>query len=102
MVGQWCGSVGRGVDSDTRGPRFGFSHWQIFIKQFFTVSLIEKAKIKKKEAGNGLKNKKIAINLYNIKHLNSSSVLCIKCIKVLLQKGLLGIKCIKSDCKTGL
>ena len=27
-VGNDCGSVGRGVASDTRGPRFESSHWQ--------------------------------------------------------------------------
>ena len=28
-IGQWlCGSVGRAIASDTRGPRFDSSHWQ--------------------------------------------------------------------------
>ena len=53
--GQWlCGSVGRAVASDTRGPRFKFSHWQnfIYIEHLFTVNCdIEKTKIKKKRPG---------------------------------------------------
>ena len=38
---------------DTRGPRFESSHRQKFIEHLFTVSCIEKTKIKKKEAVNG-------------------------------------------------
>ena len=30
-MGSGCGSVGRAVASDTRGPRFESSHWQKFI-----------------------------------------------------------------------
>ena len=61
-VGQWlCGSVGRAVASDTRGPRFKFSHRQKFIEHLFTVSCVEKTKIKKKEAGNGIFKKYIPI-----------------------------------------
>ena len=29
-IGQWCGSVGRGVASNTRGPRFESSHRRIY------------------------------------------------------------------------
>ena len=29
VSGQWCGSVGRAVASETRGPRFESSHLQI-------------------------------------------------------------------------
>ena len=31
ILGSGCGSVGRAVASDTRGPRFESSHWQKFI-----------------------------------------------------------------------
>ena len=27
-LGKWCGTVGRAVACDTRGPRFESSHWQ--------------------------------------------------------------------------
>ena len=50
MMGSGCGSVGRVVASNTRGPRIEYSHRQNFIMNMFTV---EKTKIKKKEAGNG-------------------------------------------------
>ena len=38
--GSGCGSVGRAVASDTRGPRFESSHWQkiIHIEHLFTVN----------------------------------------------------------------
>ena len=40
--------------SDTRGPRFEYSHWQkIYIEHVFIVNCIEKTKINKKDAGNG-------------------------------------------------
>jgi len=55
--GSGCGSVGRAVAFDTRGPRFDSSHWQNFIEHLFVslfiVSCIEKTKINKKKAGNG-------------------------------------------------
>ena len=50
--GSGCGSVGRAVASDTRGPRFESSHI-IYIEHSFSVNCIEKTKIKLKEAGNG-------------------------------------------------
>ena len=53
LRGSGCGSVGRAVASDTRDPRFESRHRQTFIKHLFTVSCVEKTKIKKKEAGNG-------------------------------------------------
>ena len=42
--GSGCGSVGRVVASDTRGPRFKFSHWQkiIYMEQLFTVNCVLK------------------------------------------------------------
>ena len=39
--------VGRAVASDSRGPRFEFSHWQN-LYWLFTVNFIEKTKIKEK------------------------------------------------------
>ena len=43
-----CGSVGRAVASDARGPQFKSSYWQTFISDIylFTVNSIEKTKIK--------------------------------------------------------
>ena len=51
--GSGCGSVGRAVASNTRGPRFESSHWQkfIYIEHLFTVNCIEKTKIKEKRPG---------------------------------------------------
>ena len=51
-MGSGCGSVGRAVAFDTRGPRFNSSHQQNFIEHLF-VNLfinkcIEKTKINKK------------------------------------------------------
>ena len=55
--GSGCGSVGRAVASDTRGPWFESSHWQYLYWTLFTVNCTEKTTIKKKEARNGpLKN----------------------------------------------
>ena len=53
LLGSGCGSVGRAVASDPRGPRFEFSHWQTFKSKIylFTVNCIEKTKIKKKRPG---------------------------------------------------
>ena len=51
-MGSCCGTVGRAVASDTRGPRFESSHRQNFIN-VFTINCIEKTKIKKKETVNG-------------------------------------------------
>ena len=52
-TGQWCGSVGRAVASDSRGPRFESSHWKKCIFNIFTVNCVEKMKNKEKEAGIG-------------------------------------------------
>ena len=41
-----CGSVGKAVASDTRGPQIESGH-----RQIFTVNCIEKTKIKKKRPG---------------------------------------------------
>ena len=44
LVGSGCGSVGRAVDSDSRGLRFKSSHWQkfIYIEHLFTVNCVLK------------------------------------------------------------
>ena len=39
-MGSGCGTVGRAVASNTRGPRFESSYWQkfIYIENLFTVN----------------------------------------------------------------
>ena len=50
-IGGGCGTVGRAVASNTRGPRFESSHWQtLYIEHVSTVNCIEKTKIKKKRS----------------------------------------------------
>ena len=44
--GSGCGSIGRAVASDSRGPQFESSH-----RRKFTVNCLEKTKIKKKRSG---------------------------------------------------
>ena len=59
--GSGCGSVGRAVAFDARGSRFESNYRQTFISDsyLFTVSCIEKTKIKKKRPGMAhLKKKK--------------------------------------------
>ena len=51
-VGSGCGSVGRAVASDTRGPRFESSHRRNFIMNMFTNNCW-KDENKEKEAENG-------------------------------------------------
>ena len=46
-----CGSVGRAVAFNTRGPQFDFSHWQNSIEHLFIINCIEKTKINKKRPG---------------------------------------------------
>ena len=50
-----CGSVGRAVTSNTRGPRIESSHWQKITNIYLTFVncqlCIEKTKIKKKRPG---------------------------------------------------
>ena len=48
-MGSGCGSVGRGVASDTRGPRFESSHGETYIQTIFYS--FEKTKTKKKSPG---------------------------------------------------
>ena len=50
-LGSGCGSVGRAVAFDTRGPRFDSSHQQNFIEHLFIINCIEKMKINKKRPG---------------------------------------------------
>ena len=50
IVGSSCGSVGKAVASDSRGPRFKSSHSQNLCWPL-TVNCIEKTKIKKKRPG---------------------------------------------------
>ena len=55
-LGSGCGSVGRAVASNTRGPRFESSHWQkfIFILNICLLwTVYWKDENKEKEAGNG-------------------------------------------------
>ena len=51
MVKTGCGSVGKAIGYDARGPRFESIHQQTFIPEnyLFIVNWIEKTK----EAGNG-------------------------------------------------
>ena len=53
FLGSGCGSVGRAVASDTRGPRFESSHQRIFIKNIYLhiVNCVKKTKIKIKRPG---------------------------------------------------
>ena len=55
FMGSGCGSVGRAVAFDTRGPRFDTSHRQNFIEHLFVnlfnINCIEKTKINKKRPG---------------------------------------------------
>ena len=51
-LGSGCGSVGRVVASDSRGPQFESSHRQKFILNIY-CQLYWKDKNKEKEAGNG-------------------------------------------------
>ena len=51
LVRSGCGSVGRVVAINTRGPRFDSSHRQNFIEHLFIINCIEKTKINKKRPG---------------------------------------------------
>ena len=50
--GGGCGTVGRVVVSDIKGPLFESNLWYNFIMNILLFT-VEKTKIKKKEAGNG-------------------------------------------------
>ena len=58
-MGSGCGSVGRAVAFNTRGPRFDSNHQQNFIEHMFIISCIEKTKINKKMPGMAHFNKKV-------------------------------------------
>ena len=58
MLGSGCGAVGRAVASDTRGPGFESSHWQLLLNIYYC----RKDENKEKEAGNG-PFKKTTINV---------------------------------------
>ena len=60
-MGSGCGTVGRAVASNIRGPRFESSHRQLLLNIDLLLTVCRKYKNKEKEAGNGpfLKNKKI-------------------------------------------
>ena len=51
FMGSGCGSVGRAVAFNTKGPRFDSSHRQNFIEHLFIINCIEKTKINKKRPG---------------------------------------------------
>ena len=51
FLGSGCGSVGRAVTYDTRGPRFESSHWQKLHIFVYCQLCIERTKIKKKRPG---------------------------------------------------
>ena len=53
ILGSGCGSVGRAVTSNPRGPRFESSLRQKFIEHLPTIKCIERTKIKEEEAWNG-------------------------------------------------
>ena len=50
-MGQWCGSVGRAVTSNTRDLGLNPVIGKIYIEHLFIVNCIEKTKIKKKRLG---------------------------------------------------
>ena len=50
-MGSGCGSVGRVVAFNSRGPRFDSSHRQNFIQHLFIINCMEKTKINKKRLG---------------------------------------------------
>ena len=52
VMGSGCGSVGRAVASNWRGPRFESSHREKFILNIY-CQLYLKDENKEKEAGNG-------------------------------------------------
>ena len=61
-MGSGCGSVGREVAFDSRGPRFESHHWQKFILNILLST--EKTKIKKKRPGRAHLFKKRHLKLF--------------------------------------
>ena len=77
-MGSGCGSVGRAVAFDTRGPRFDSSHRKNFIEHLFIINCIEKTKINKKRLGMAhFKKKKTLRHTYDIVKHNGSPGLVI-------------------------
>ena len=74
-MGSGCGSVGRAVAFNTKGPRFDSSHRQNFIEHLFIINCIEKTKINKKRPGIAhffnKTEKSIKVNLNDHKKLSS-------------------------------
>ena len=77
-LGSGCGAVGRAVASNTRGPGFESSHWQLLLNIYLLLTVCRKDENKEKEAENGpfFQKKKIGYievyplsntNLYNLK-----------------------------------
>ena len=60
--GSGCGSVGRVVASDTRGPQFESSHRQNLLNICLLSTVYWKDKNKEKEAGNGPFFKNISLH----------------------------------------
>ena len=52
-LGSVCGSVGRVVYSNKRGPPFESGHRQLFLNQYFLSTVCKKDENREKEAGNG-------------------------------------------------
>ena len=53
FVGSGCGTVGRAVASDTRGPGFESCLWQLLLNVYLLLTVCRKDENKEKEAGNG-------------------------------------------------
>ena len=60
-LGNGCGSVGRAVAADTKGPWFQTSPRQLLVNHFFPITVVEKTKIKEKRPGMGYYYKKQSI-----------------------------------------
>ena len=54
LYGSGCGSVGRAVASDTRGPQFDSSHAQKYVVNVYYQLRCKDEKIKKKRPGNNV------------------------------------------------
>ena len=67
ILGSGCGSVGRAVASNSRGPQFESSHWQKFILNIY-CQLYWKDENKEKEDGIGTFKKIRSFGVYMIDH----------------------------------
>ena len=69
--------MGRAVASDTRGPRFESSHWQLLSDIYlFTVNCIEKTKIKKKRPRMALSKKQFGNMFADFQTYKSNLFVC--------------------------